>query len=84
MHHITLVKVKFKLQKKSCISSFWRRIPLPQFFVDLINKVFIMVHKIIQKHQPTDFIIKEKKLEMLFVMKQQQIKFFENLVIQNI
>ena len=79
-------KGEIQVAKKVVLVPFGEEIPLPKYFVDLINKVFYNgAQDYAKASAPTDFIIKdEKNLEMQFVMKELLIRFLKILVILNI
>ena len=73
-------KGEIKVAKKVVLVPFGEEIPLPQFFVDLINKVFYDGAQDYSKaSEPTDFIIKGEKIRNAICYEATTDKIFENL-----
>lgn len=73
-------KGEIKIAKKVVLVPFGEEIPLPKFFVDLINKVFYNGAQDYSKaSEPTDFIIKGEKIRNAICYEATTDKIFENL-----
>ena len=73
-------KGEIQIAKKVVLVPFGEEIPLPKFFVDLINKVFYNGAQDYSKaSEPTDFIIKGEKFRNAICYEATTDKIFENL-----
>ena len=73
-------KREIQIAKKVVLVPFGEEIPLPKFFVDLINKVFYDGAQDYSKAAaPTDFIIKGEKIRNAICYEATTDKIFENL-----
>ena len=73
-------KGEIQIAKKVVLVPFGEEIPLPKFFVDLINKVFYNGAQDYSKAAaPTDFIIKGEKIRNAICYEATTDKIFENL-----
>ena len=73
-------KGEIQIAKKVVLVPFGEEIPLPKFFVDLINKVFYNGAQDYSKaSEPTDFVIKGEKFRNAICYEATTDKIFENL-----
>lgn len=73
-------KGKFEVAKKVVLVPFGEEIPLPKFFVDLINDIFYNGAKDYDKAKtPTDFIINGEKLRNAICYEATSEKIYQNL-----
>ena len=77
-YHFT--KGNIQVAKKVVLVPFGEEIPLPKYFVDLINKVFYNgAQDYAKASAPTDFIIKDEKFRNAICYEGTTDKIFENL-----